>query len=173
MYNCATNDQAQGPHAAVERQRLENHATQSTANHDCTGSHKKAPLYAGQTVSLINNDRTLWLPATVVQAADHGSYIVKVVGGDEYRRARDHICEHHPDAVKPDTSTKVEVAGQPSPLPQKLYSKHLLSTHSSSRTICCPCNTQASCIPKPYSSNQHPAEDIFDLHQLLKLHRVT
>ena len=41
-----------------------------------------------------NNDRTLWLPATVVRAADHGSYIVKVIGGAEYRRARDHIREH-------------------------------------------------------------------------------
>ena len=33
----------------------------------------------------INNDRTLWLPATVVHAANHGSYIVKVIGGAEYR----------------------------------------------------------------------------------------
>ena len=46
--------------------------------------------------SVINNDRTLWLPATVVRAADHGSYIVKVIGGAEYRRARDHIRECHP-----------------------------------------------------------------------------
>ena len=74
----------------------------------------KAPLHAGQSVSVINNDRTLWLPATVVvRAADHGSYIVKVIGGAEYRRARDHIRERHPDAVKPDTHPKVEVAGQP------------------------------------------------------------
>ena len=101
------------PYAAAERERLEDRATQSAANHDRAGTRKKAPLYAGQTVSVINNDRTLWLPATVVRAADHGSYIVKVVGGAEYRRARDHLRERHPDAVKPDTSTKVEVAGQP------------------------------------------------------------
>ena len=74
-------------HAAAEHERLEDHATQSAANHDCTGSLKKAPLYAGQTVSIINNDRTLWLPATVVHAANHGSYIIKVVGGAEYRQA--------------------------------------------------------------------------------------
>ena len=73
------------PHAAAECERLEDRATKSAANHDCTGSRKKAPLYAGQTVSVINNDRTLWLPATVVCTADHGSYIVKVVGGAEYR----------------------------------------------------------------------------------------
>ena len=61
----------------------------------------------------MNNDRTLWLPATIVCAADHGSYIVKVIGGAEYRWGQDHICECHPDAVKPDTHPKVEVAGQP------------------------------------------------------------
>ena len=101
------------PYAAAEHERLEERATQSAANHDRTGCRRKAPLYAGQSVSVINNDRTLWLPATVVRAADHGSYIVKVICGAEYRRAQDHIHEHHLDAVKPDTHPKVEVAGQP------------------------------------------------------------
>ena len=72
-------------YAAAEHERLEECATQSAANHDHTGCHRKAPLYAGQSVSVINNDRTLWLPATVVCAADHGSYIVKVIGGADYR----------------------------------------------------------------------------------------
>ena len=75
------------PYAAAEHERLEERATQSAANHDCIGCCRKAPLYAGQSVSVINNDRTLWLPATVVLAADHGSYIVKVIGEAEYRRA--------------------------------------------------------------------------------------
>ena len=101
------------PYAAAECESLEECATQSAADHDRTGCRRKAPLYAGQSVSVINNDRTLWLPATIVRAADHGSYIVKVIGGAEYRRARDHIRERHPDAVKPDTHPKVEVAGQP------------------------------------------------------------
>ena len=65
------------PYAAVERERLEECAAQSAANHDRTGCRRKAPLYAGQKyVSVINNDRTLWLPATIVHTADHGSYIV-------------------------------------------------------------------------------------------------
>ena len=101
------------PYAAAEHERLEEQATQSAANHDRTGCRRKAPLYAGQSVSVINNDRTLWLPSTIVCTADHGSYIVKVIGGAEYRRARDHIRECHPDAVKPDTHPKVEAAGQP------------------------------------------------------------
>ena len=75
------------PHIAAECERLEEHATQSAANHDHIGCCRKAPLYAGQSVSVINNDRTLWLPATVVRVADHGSYIVRVVGGAEYRQA--------------------------------------------------------------------------------------
>ena len=54
-----------------------------------------------------------WLPATVVHTADHGSYIIKVIGGAEYRWVWDHIHECHPDAVKPDMHTKVEVAGLP------------------------------------------------------------
>ena len=73
------------PYAAAERERLEEHATQSAANHDHTGCRRKAPLYAGQSVSVINNDRTLWLPATIVCTANHGSYIIKVIGRAEYR----------------------------------------------------------------------------------------
>ena len=104
------------PHGAAECERLEERATLSAANHDCTGCHRKAPLYAGQSVSVINNDRTLWLPATVVHAANHGSYIIKVIGRAEYRQ----------DAVKPDMHPEVEVS--PLHQPQKLYSysKHPL-----------------------------------------------
>ena len=53
------------PHAAAERERLEDPAAQSAANHDRSGTRKKVQLHAGQTVSVINNDRTLWLPAAV------------------------------------------------------------------------------------------------------------
>ena len=45
--------------------------------------------HSGQTVSVINNDRTLWLPATVVHVANYGQLwpiIVRVIGGAEYRR---------------------------------------------------------------------------------------
>ena len=73
------------PHVAAECKRLEECVTQSATNHDYTGCCRKAPLFAEQSVSIINNDRTLWLPATVVHAANHGSYIVKVIGGAECR----------------------------------------------------------------------------------------
>ena len=72
-------------YAVTEHERLENCTAQSAANHDCTGCHKKAPLYAKQTVSVLNKNRPLWFPVTVVHAADCGSHINKVIGGDEYR----------------------------------------------------------------------------------------
>ena len=129
------------PYAAAGHERLEECAIQSAVNHDHTGCCRKAPLYTGQSVSVINNDRTLWLPATVVHAADHGSYIIKVIGGAEYRWARDHICQCHPNAVKHDTHPKVEVAGQLITTP----STSEASTHCShSTTICCSRKTQAS-----------------------------
>ena len=52
MHNCATKDQAQGPHEAAEHERLEECATQSAANNDHTGCRRKAPLYAGQSLSV-------------------------------------------------------------------------------------------------------------------------
>ena len=73
-------------HVAAECEMLEQCATQSAANHDYR-LLQKAPLYAGQTVSVINNDRTLWLPAIVVHAADHGSYIMKIISGAEHIQA--------------------------------------------------------------------------------------
>ena len=70
----------------------------------------RKPHYSQDKQSLFStNARTYWIPATVVRTADHGSYIVKVIGGGEYRRARDHIRERHPDAVKPDKHTPMAV----------------------------------------------------------------
>ena len=39
------------------------------------------------------------LDPIVVWAADHGSYIVKIIVRGEYKWACDHIHEHHPDTV--------------------------------------------------------------------------
>ena len=97
------------PHAADDRDRLNQRATQSAEYHD-RRCRPKSPLYAGQTVSVLNDARTLWLPAKVIRQAAHGSYLVQVIGGGQYRRARDHIRERHPDAVKDDTSTSPDVA---------------------------------------------------------------
>ena len=116
LYQCALcttvpqRNRHKNPYAAAECERLEECATQSAANHDRISCYRKAPCYAGQSVSIINNDRTLWQD-TVVHAPDHDSYIVKVVGGAEYRWAWDHIRECHPDAVKSDIHPKVEVTG--------------------------------------------------------------
>ena len=87
------------PPAAADRDHLNNCASQSAAyhNHHCK---PKSPLYAGQTVSVLNDAKTLWLPAIVIRKTKHGSYLVQVIGEGQYRHAYDHICECHPDAVK-------------------------------------------------------------------------
>ena len=97
------------PQAAADRDHLNDRATQSAAYHDCH-CRPKSPLYAGQTVSVLNDAKTLWLPATVIRQAKHGSYLVQVIGRGQYRCARDHIREHHPDAVKPDMPVSTDVA---------------------------------------------------------------
>ena len=97
------------PQAAADRDHLNDHATQSAAYHD-RHCKPKSPLYAGQTVSVLNDAKTLWLPATVICQARHGSYLVQVIGGGPYRCVRDHIREHNPDAVKQGTLTSSDVA---------------------------------------------------------------
>ena len=67
------------PHAADDRNRLNQCATQSAEYHD-HHCRTKSPLYVGQTVSVLNNDKSLWLPAKVYCKADHGSYLVQVIG---------------------------------------------------------------------------------------------
>ena len=49
------------PHAADDHDRLNQRATQSAEYHDHR-CRPKSPLYAGQTVSVLNDARTLWLP---------------------------------------------------------------------------------------------------------------
>ena len=75
------------PQAATDQDHLNDCATQSAAYRDCH-CKPKSPLYAGQTVSV------LWLPTTVINHAKHGSSLVQVIGGGQYRCSCDHICEH-------------------------------------------------------------------------------
>ena len=78
------------PQAAADQDHLNDHATQSATYIDCH-CKPKSPLYAGQTVSILNDAKTLCLPDTVIHQAKHGSYLVQVIGGGQYRCARDHI----------------------------------------------------------------------------------
>ena len=97
------------PQAAADRDHLNDRATRGAV---CHGHHcrSKSPLYAGQTVSVLSGAKTLWLPATVIHQARHGSYLVQVIGGGQYWCACDHICERHPDVVKPDMPVSTDVA---------------------------------------------------------------
>ena len=104
------------PHADAEHDHLNQCTAQGADYHDQHGCLKKPPFFAGQIVSVLNDTRNLWLPATII--CKNGSYLVKVIGGGQYRYAHDHIPEHHPDAVKPDTSNVgnvVPAASTPAP----------------------------------------------------------
>ena len=126
------------PHAADDHDRLNQCAAQSAEYHDCH-CRTKPPLYAGQTVSVLNNYKSLWLPAKVICKADHGSYLVQVIGGGQYRCAHDHIHEHHLDAVKPGTSTTADVAPATPVFAAGTTSKATSST-------CCTSNTTTNCF---------------------------
>ena len=89
----------QDPRADLDRNQLNDGAAQSASYHD-KHSRTKSPFYAGQTVSVLNDAQTLWLPATVIRQAEHGSYLVEVIGGGKYHRAHDHIRERHPEVTR-------------------------------------------------------------------------
>ena len=98
------------PHTTADCDHLDQCISLSAVNHDHLGCQQKAPLFAGQTVSVLNDARCLWLPATVIHAADHESYIVQVIGSGQYWHACNHILQCHPDAVKPDKHVTTNVA---------------------------------------------------------------
>ena len=72
------------PHATADHDHLAQCASLSAANHNCQGYQQKALLFARQTVSILDDARCLWLPATIICAADHRSYIVQVISGGQY-----------------------------------------------------------------------------------------
>ena len=146
-------------YAAAERERLEECATQSAANCDHTGCCRKAPLYAGQSVSVINNDRTLWLPGTVVR---HWSWLIHrqshwwswiQMSTRPHSWTSSRFCQawHIPQGWSGWTTCHHSINLRSCTATASTYCPH-------STTICCSHNTQASCSLKPYSSNLHPAE---------------
>ena len=142
------------PRAESDRERLDNRATQSASYHD-RHSRTKSPFYAGQTVSVLNDAKTLWLPATVIRQAAHGSYLVEVVGGGRYRRACDHIRERHPDAVKKDDTPPGNVA--PAMHRVAWSPSSALTASSAHHCTCCSRNDPtARCT---HSEDQHSTQD--------------
>ena len=139
------------PHATAECETLEEYATQSIANHDCTGCCKKAPLFA------INNDRTLWFPATVVCVANHGSYIISHWWIWVQMSMRPHswtwprCCQSWHAHQGWNSWTTCHHSTN--------FSWSASTCCSCGTTICCSHNTQASCILQHYSSNLYQAYD--------------
>ena len=70
------------PHATANHDHLDQCASLSTANHDCQSCWQKAPLFARQTISIFNDARCPWLPATIIHAADHDCTLSKSSAAD-------------------------------------------------------------------------------------------
>ena len=98
------------PHANIEHDCLNQHATQSAEYKDQWGCHKIPPFFASKTVSVLDNTRYLWLSATIIHKANNGSYLIQVIGDGQYRCSHDHIQKHRLDAVEQDTSNIGDVA---------------------------------------------------------------
>ena len=132
------------PHATANCDHLDQHASLSAANHDHQGCQQKAPLFARQTVSILNDARCHWLPATIICTADHGLYIVQVIGSGQYQCAHDHIHECHPDAIRPDKHITTNVAPA-------------TSTHPTATQAMQPAPHVAPATPQPAATAPTPA----------------
>ena len=83
------------PHADAEHDHLNQCATQSAEYHDQQGCSKKPPFFTGQTVSVLNDTKNMWLPAIIICKANKGFIPGQVIGGGQYRCAYDKIQECH------------------------------------------------------------------------------
>ena len=72
------------PHAEAEHDHLNQCAAQSTEYHDQQSCHKKPSFFTGQTLSVLNDTRNLWLPATIIHKANNSSYLFQVISGGDY-----------------------------------------------------------------------------------------
>ena len=81
------------PHVHTECDHLNQCAAQSTEYHDHWGCHKRTPFFASQTISVLNDARSLWLPATIICKVNNGSYLVQVIG-DEQRFCKTRNIQH-------------------------------------------------------------------------------
>ena len=61
------------------------HISQSVCHTCCTHTRNLTMTIQVVTIKSYSVQDRLWLPATVVCATDHGSYIGKVIGGAEYK----------------------------------------------------------------------------------------
>ena len=63
---------------------------------------RKPPFFVRQTVSVLSDATSLWLPPIVNHEAGNGSYLVQVVGRGQYQCTCDLFHEHYPDAIRHD-----------------------------------------------------------------------
>ena len=64
------------PYVSAECDHLNQCTAQSAEYYNQQACHKKPPFLAGQTISVFNDTRNLWLPDTIIPKANNGSYLV-------------------------------------------------------------------------------------------------
>ena len=103
------------PCAKEHQGRLDEKADQAKANHD-QQARTLLPLFAGQTISILDPSRNIWIPRTVMRKLHHQSYLVKTTDGAVYQHTRKHLCERQvskPDLEPPSTDLDVSTKAQP------------------------------------------------------------
>ena len=88
------------PQAAADRDHLNNRATQSAGYHDRHCKIEVPAIYRTNCLCTQLVPRPSGSQPQSSAEPNMVSYLVQVIGGDQYRRARDHIRERDPDAVK-------------------------------------------------------------------------
>ena len=64
-------------------EHLEDKADHAKMSHD-QNVHTILPLFAGQTISILDTSRGIWIPGTVMHQLQHGSYLVCTTAGAVY-----------------------------------------------------------------------------------------
>ncbi len=76
------------------RLNLEQRTADMKKHHDCSSCRELPSLCLGQHVTVLNQERETWYPATVLQKRDEPrSYIVQTPNGNKARHCRCHLCE--------------------------------------------------------------------------------
>ena len=66
MYNCATTYMAHKTHATTNCNCHNQHVSLRATYHNYHGWRKKSQLFTGQSVSVLNDAKNLWLPGTII-----------------------------------------------------------------------------------------------------------
>ena len=140
---------------------LDEKADQAKANHDCR-ARIQLPLFTGQTISILDPSRNIWIPGTVMRKLHHQSYIVKTTAGAVYRCTRKHLHEKQvckPDLEPPSTDLDVSTKAQPHVhVPLNPVSNHAAAAAPQPRSAATQCTIPSA--PLHHTHAKHSPEAV-------------